>query len=122
MPGRKREIPNDVRNFIVKLHKKGYTLQDIADELIRRKTPNVRGGRWYSATIKAVLNQMGYETSRYRKPIEAQKRAKDLRETGLSLAKIADIMMNENIKNSMGRIKWDKNTVRVLLLRNFDEN
>jgi len=54
--GVKSQLPNEVREQIIKLRGEGLSLAKIAEHLTEAAIPTVLGGNWYGATIKRVLN------------------------------------------------------------------
>jgi DNA invertase Pin-like site-specific DNA recombinase len=54
--GVKSQLPNAVREQIVKLRAEGYSLAKIANHLTEAATPTVLGGHWHPSTVKRVLN------------------------------------------------------------------
>jgi DNA invertase Pin-like site-specific DNA recombinase len=54
--GTKSQLPNEVREKIIKLRGEGLSLAKIAEHLTAAAVPTVLGGNWYGATISRVLN------------------------------------------------------------------
>lgn len=54
--GRPQTLPENVRRRIRRMHKAGYSLSAIANQLSEEAVPTAHGGRrWHASTIKAVL-------------------------------------------------------------------
>lgn len=59
--GRPVKLAQDVRERIALERAEGRSFQAIADGLTADGIPTARGGRWYSATVRAVLLSVGYD-------------------------------------------------------------
>lgn len=53
--GRRSALPAATAERICRLRSNGFTLQEICDDLTASQTPTATGGRWWPATVRAVL-------------------------------------------------------------------
>lgn len=63
-PARHAQIPDELRERIIALHRRGMTRNGIAALLNRQHIPTARGGkRWYASTIAAVVERRRADTT-----------------------------------------------------------
>lgn len=97
-----------------KLRAAGLSLREVGRQLRKAGLVPPRGGDWHAATVAELLASSGEAN-----PVSTANRARELRQAGHSLRKIAALLMKEGRVPSSGR-RWHPATVSTLLGADID--